>query len=209
MRKLHLVLFCAVVVGAGTVLRLLDLAGVGPLPDLPGIAAVIVPLLGLIELRRVLRTLVRRRPPPAAPPRLPLRGRRRGRLLLGADGHVAGRLVDASAAGVGLVARRAARRSAHARRSCSSSTTPPARRHEVAAQVEVRCCREADGRYLVGATIIEIDSDVPHAADGVVLRRLQPRAPARPPPGGADSRRRGDRAAAAALRNRFAQTAVA
>ena len=56
-RKLRLVIVCAVVVGAGTVLRLLDLAGVGPLPDLPGIAAVIVPLLGLIEMRRILRTL--------------------------------------------------------------------------------------------------------------------------------------------------------
>jgi hypothetical protein len=30
--------------------------------------------------------------------------------------------------------------------------------HEVAAQVEVRSGREADGRYLVGATITEIDS---------------------------------------------------
>ena len=42
---------------AGTLLRLLDLAGVGPLPDLPGIAAVIVPLLGLVELRRRLHTV--------------------------------------------------------------------------------------------------------------------------------------------------------
>ncbi len=74
---------CAIVVGAGTVLRLLDLAGVGPLPDLPGIAAVIVPLLGLIELRRIVRTLFavgrassggsstasRATPPPSASPR--------------------------------------------------------------------------------------------------------------------------------------------
>ena len=29
--------------------------------------------------------------------------------------------------------------------------------HEVAAQVEVRSCREADGRFLTGATITEID----------------------------------------------------
>src|SRR5262249_12650368 len=56
-RKLHLVLLCILVVGAGTVMRLLDLAGAGPLPNLPGIAAVIVPLLGLIELRRLLRTV--------------------------------------------------------------------------------------------------------------------------------------------------------
>jgi hypothetical protein len=31
--------------------------------------------------------------------------------------------------------------------------------HEVAAQVEVRSCRETDGRYLVGATIAAIDAD--------------------------------------------------
>jgi hypothetical protein len=30
--------------------------------------------------------------------------------------------------------------------------------HEVAAQVEVRSCREADGHYLIGATITEIDA---------------------------------------------------
>ena len=37
-RKLHLVLFCTVLLATGTALRLLDLAGVGPLPDMPGIA---------------------------------------------------------------------------------------------------------------------------------------------------------------------------
>jgi cellulose synthase (UDP-forming) len=154
-RKLHLVLACAVLVGAGTVLRLLDLAGVGPLPDLPGIAAVIVPLLGLIELRRIGRTLL-------------AVGRRRQRRLVyrfegdapaqsfSEDGHIPGRLIDASAAGVGLVleaplevgARPAVLLDLH---DAAGET------HEVAAQVEVRSCREADGRYLVGATIEEID----------------------------------------------------
>ena len=38
MRKLHLVLLCTVLLAAGTLMRLLDLAGVGPLPDMPGIA---------------------------------------------------------------------------------------------------------------------------------------------------------------------------
>jgi hypothetical protein len=101
-RKLRLVIVCAIVVGAGTVLRLLDLAGVGPLPDLPGIAAVIVPLLGLIEMRRILRTLF-------------AVGRRQQRRLVyrfegdapaecySNDGHVSGRLIDASAVGIGLV----------------------------------------------------------------------------------------------------------
>jgi cellulose synthase (UDP-forming) len=155
LRKLHLVLVCALVLSTGTALRLLDLAGVGPLPDLPGIAAVVVPLLGLIELRRIFRTLT-------------VVGRRRQRRLVyrfagdaaadcySEDGHVAGRLVDASASGVGLVldaplpvgAAPAVLLGLH-----DAAGHP----HEVAAKVEVRSCREADGRFLVGATIEEID----------------------------------------------------
>jgi hypothetical protein len=154
-RKLHLVLICAVLLGAGTVLRLLDLAGIGPLHDLPGLAAVVVPLLGLIELRRIGRTLL-------------AVGRRQQRRLVyrfegdapaqcySDAGHVAGRLVDASAVGVGLVldaplpigAEPALLLELH---------DAAGEAHEVAAQVAVRSCREADGRHLVGATITEID----------------------------------------------------
>jgi cellulose synthase (UDP-forming) len=154
--KLRLVIVCAVVVGAGTVLRLLDLAGIGPLPDLPGIAAVIVPLLGLIEMRRILRTLF-------------AVGKRQQRRLVyrfegdaGAqcyseEGHVSGRLIDASAAGVGLVLD--APLAVGAKPAILLQLENAAgESHEVAAQVEVRSCREAEGRHLVGATITEIDS---------------------------------------------------
>jgi cellulose synthase (UDP-forming) len=154
-RKLHLVLACAVVLAAGTAMRLLDLAGVGPLPDLPGIAAVIVPLLGLIELRRLMRTLF-------------AVGRRRQRRLVyrfegdapaqcfSTTGQVAGRLVDASATGVGLVLDapvQVGEKSA-VRLELHDAAGEP---HEVAARVEVRSCRESEGRHLVGATITEID----------------------------------------------------
>jgi hypothetical protein len=101
-RKLRLVILCAVLIWAGTIMRLLDLGGWGPLPDLPGIAAFILPALGLIELRRLTRTLV-------------LVGRRKQRRLVyrfqgdapahvfTPEGPVIGRLVDASASGLGLV----------------------------------------------------------------------------------------------------------
>jgi cellulose synthase (UDP-forming) len=156
-RKLHLVLFCAVLVGVGTVMRLLDLAGVGPLPDLPGIAAVIVPLLGLVELRRLLRTTW-------------AVGRRRQRRLVYRfegdaeahcflpSGHVGARLVDASAAGLGLVADsplEVGTRPAVLLELADAGGTP----HEVTAQVEVRSCREVDGRHLIGAVIADIDPD--------------------------------------------------
>ncbi|MGB7684372.1 MAG: glycosyltransferase family 2 protein, partial [Solirubrobacterales bacterium] len=154
-RKLHLVIIAAVVLGVGTVLRLLDLAGVGPLPDLPGLAAVVVPLLGLIELRRVLRTLL-------------VVGRRQQRRQVyrfegdapahcfASAGHVGGRLVDASAVGVGLVLDapvEVGERPAVLLELQDATGTA----HEIAAQVEIRSCREVDGRHLVGATIEEID----------------------------------------------------
>ena len=154
-RKLHLVLACALLVGAGTLLRLLDLAGAGPLPDLPGVAAVIVPALGLIELRRILRTLF-------------AVGRRRQRRLVyrfegdapaqcfSPAGHVSGRLIDASAAGVGLVLD-APLAIGDKPAVLLELQNAAGRSHEIAAQVEVRSCREVDDKHLVGATITEID----------------------------------------------------
>jgi cellulose synthase (UDP-forming) len=155
--RLHLVLFCTVLLAAGTLMRLLDLAGIGPLPDLPGIAAVVVPLLGLYELRRLSATLLSV-------------GRRRQRRLVyrfegdaeanlySLDGHTTARLVDASAAGLGLVA--AAPLALGSEPAVKLQLTDAAgEAHEVAAKVEVRTCRESDGRYLVGATILEIDPD--------------------------------------------------
>jgi cellulose synthase (UDP-forming) len=156
-RKLHLVLLCTVLLATGTTMRLLDLAGVGPLPDMPGIAMVIVPLLGLFELRRLLKTLF-------------AVGRRRQRRLVyrfegdaeahcfSPDGHVPARLVDASASGVGLVAEAplaiGARPAVLLQLADACGVV-----HEVTAQVEVRSCREAEGRFLVGATIVEIEPE--------------------------------------------------
>ncbi|HEX5983106.1 MAG TPA: glycosyltransferase [Solirubrobacterales bacterium] len=156
-RKLHLVLFCTVLLATGTLLRLLDLAGVGPLPDLPGIAAVVVPLLGLFELRRLLSTT------------LAVGRRRQRRLVYRFEGdaeanvyspaaHTAARLVDASAAGLGLVAEGPVEVGSQPA-VLLSLTDATGERHEVAAKVEVRTCRESEGRFLVGATITEIDPD--------------------------------------------------
>jgi len=154
-RKLRLVILAGVVLAGGTALRLLDLAGIGPLPDLPGIAALIVPLLGLIELRRVLRTLL-------------AVGKRQQRRQVyrfegeapahcfAAGGHVGGQLVDASAAGVGLVLD-APVNVGEQPAVLLELEEATGEAHEVAAQVEVRSCREVDGHYLVGATIKEMD----------------------------------------------------
>ncbi|HKF83914.1 MAG TPA: glycosyltransferase [Solirubrobacterales bacterium] len=155
--RLHLVLFCTVLLAAGTLMRLLDLAGAGPLPDLPGIAAVVVPLLGLYELRRLSATLL-------------AVGRRRQRRLVyrfegdaeanlyTPEGHSTARLVDASAAGLGLVADTPLEVGSEPA-VLLRLTDAAGAVHEVATKVEVRTCRESEGRYLVGATILEIDPD--------------------------------------------------
>ena len=194
-RKLHLVIVAAVVLAGGTALRLLDLAGVGPLPDLPGIAAVIVPLLGLIELRRVLRTLLavgrrqqrrqiyrfegdapgallRRRGPRRRPPGRRQRGRRRP----GARRAGRGRRAPRRPARAGGRRRRVPRGRRQGRDALlpRGRGPPPGRRDD-----------RGDRPGLA------------HAPDGVVLRRLQPRAPARPAAGGPGAfNRRADRAAA-------------
>jgi cellulose synthase (UDP-forming) len=156
-RKLHLVLFCTALVGVGTLMRLLDLAGVGPLPDLPGIAAVVVPLLGLYELRRLLATTR-------------AVGRRRQRRLVyrfegdapasiyGVNAYATARLVDASAAGLGLVAGEPLEVGSEPA-VLLALTDAAGVEHEVAAKIEIRTCREAEGRFLVGATILEIDPE--------------------------------------------------
>ncbi|HEX5610447.1 MAG TPA: glycosyltransferase [Solirubrobacterales bacterium] len=156
-RKLRLVLFCTVLLAAGTLLRALDLAGVGPLPDMPGIAAVIVVALGLIELRRLLATLL-------------AVGRRHQRRLVyrfagdaaaecfSPEGKTLAWMVDASASGIGLVASGplevGSKPAVLLRLEDAAGEL-----HEVSAQVEVRSCRERDGSWLVGATIADIDPD--------------------------------------------------
>ena len=56
-RQFRLLLVCAVLLAAGVALRIANDAGAGLLPEMHGFATWFVPLLGVIELRRVLRTL--------------------------------------------------------------------------------------------------------------------------------------------------------
>ncbi|MFL5898267.1 MAG: glycosyltransferase family 2 protein [Solirubrobacterales bacterium] len=156
-RKLHLVVFCTMLLATGTTMRILDLAGVGPLPDLPGIAAVVVPLLGLYELRRLLATS-------AAVAR-----RRQRRLVYrfegdaeaqvyDSDGQTPARLVDASAAGLGLVAEAPLELGSEPAVLLQLADAA-GDLHEVAVKIEVRTCRQVEASHLVGATIVEIDPD--------------------------------------------------
>ncbi|HEX2071061.1 MAG TPA: glycosyltransferase family 2 protein [Thermoleophilaceae bacterium] len=156
--KLRLVAVCAVVLAAGVVVRAVDLFGPALIPSLPGIAAVIVPLLGLIELRRVLRTLV-------------LAGARRQRRLVyrfeGVDAPayafagsrpVLGRVVDASASGLGLVMDGSLKVGS---RPLVRLRLPDAAgvEHDVPLRVEVRSSRSAGDSAVIGASIVSIDPE--------------------------------------------------
>jgi cellulose synthase (UDP-forming) len=154
--KLRLVALCAVVLGAGIAVRAVDLFGPALIPSLPGVAAVIVPLLALIELRRILRTLV-------------LAGARRQRRLVyrfegvDAPAHtfagsrpVLGRVVDASASGLGLVMDAPLRIGT---RPLVQLRLPDATgaEHDVPVRVEIRSSRAAGDDHLIGASIVSID----------------------------------------------------
>jgi len=153
--RLKLACLLAVALAAGIVMRVLDLWGVGPLPDLPPIADVVVPLLALIELRRILRTLVL------------VGGRRQRRLIyrfegdapalcLTSGGPIPGRLLDANAAGLGLVTSAPIEAGVRVpvRLELEDSEGAPRDVHVV---VEVRSCRAGAEGFVLGTRIVELE----------------------------------------------------
>jgi cellulose synthase (UDP-forming) len=157
-RRLPLVVLAAVALAAGTALRVSELAGVELLPQLPGVAAVLVPALAALALWQVLRTLT-------------IVGRHRQRrvvyrfegdapaqLFFSEPDRVEARLVDASAAGVGLVVPEPLPVGSQPTVLLELEDTEGVG-SVIAAKIEVRSCRRGNGNHLVGATIVEIDSD--------------------------------------------------
>jgi cellulose synthase (UDP-forming) len=153
--RLKLACLLAVALTAGIVMRVLDLWGVGPLPDLPPVAEAIIPLLALVELRRVLRTLVL------------VAGRRQRRLIyrfegdapalcLSPGGSIPGRLVDANAAGLGLVVTApldvGAQVPVRLRLEDSEGEV-----RDVHVVTEVRSCRPSGEGFVLGARIVKLE----------------------------------------------------
>jgi hypothetical protein len=138
-------------------MRVLDLWGIGPLPDLPPIAEVIIPLLALVELRRILRTLVL------------VAGRRQRRLIypfegdapalcLTPGGSIPGRLLDANAAGLGLRVTAPIEVGACVpiRLRLEDSEGEP---RDVHVAVEVRACRPSQDGHLLGTRIVALEPE--------------------------------------------------
>jgi cellulose synthase (UDP-forming) len=153
--RLKMACALALALAAGIVMRVLDFAGVGPLPDLPPIAEVVIPLLALVELRRVLRTLVL------------VAGRRQRRLIyrfegqapalcLTPGGSISGRLLDANAAGLGLLMSApidvGARVPVQLQLEDSEGTM-----RDVHVVVEVRSCRPGAEGFVLGTRIAELE----------------------------------------------------
>ena len=154
--RLKLACVLAVVLTAGIAMRVLDLWGVGPLPDLPPIAEVVIPLLALIELRRILRTLVL------------VAGRRQRRLIyrfegeapalcLTPGGSVPGRLLDANAAGLGLLTSTPIEAGARVPIRLQLEDSEGASR-DVHVVAEVRSCRPGEEGFVLGTRIVELES---------------------------------------------------
>jgi cellulose synthase (UDP-forming) len=155
--RLKIACLLAAVLMAGIVMRILDLWGVGPLPDLPPVAEVVIPLLALVELRRVLRTLVL------------VAGRRQRRLVyrfegeapalcLSPGGSIPGRLLDANATGLGLrlVAPLDVGSRVPIRLQLEDSEGAS---HDVHVVAEVRSCRPAGDEYVLGTRIVELEPE--------------------------------------------------
>jgi cellulose synthase (UDP-forming) len=155
--KVRIACALAFAIGAGVVMRALDLVGLGPLPDLPPVAELVIPLLGAIELRRILRTLVL------------VGGRRQRRLIyrfegdapalcLTPGGSIPGRLLDASATGLGLrlTAPVEAGQRVPVRLRLEDSR---GQEHDVHVMSEVRSCRPGADGWVVGTRIVDLEPE--------------------------------------------------
>jgi cellulose synthase (UDP-forming) len=152
--RLKMACALALALASGIVMRALDFAGVGPLPDLPPIAEIVIPLLALLELRRILRTLVL------------VAGRRQRRLIyrfegeapalcLTSGGSIPGRLLDANAAGLGLLTTAPIDVGAQVPIQLQLEDSEGAT-HDVHVVAEVRSCRPGRGAFVLGTRIVEL-----------------------------------------------------
>lgn len=155
--RLKIACALALVLLGGIVMRVLDLWGVGPLPDLPPVAEIVIPLLALIELRRILRTLVL------------VGGRRQRRLIyrfegdapalcLSPGGSVPGRLVDASASGLGLIVTAPLEVGARVPIRLQLEDSEGADR-DVHVVTEIRSCRPHEDGFVLGTRIVELEPE--------------------------------------------------
>jgi glycosyl transferase family 2/PilZ domain-containing protein len=158
LRQLPWIVAIALLLSVGLVVRVLDEAGVNLVPNLPGIALWVVPLLGLFELRRVARTLVLvgRRRQRRAEYRMPLDAP-----VVATDfaGSIAtGRAHDLCPSGLGMEL------SAPLQPGTPISATVPlpgiaGAVEPISLDVVVQSCRPAGENWSIGTRIVRCDDD--------------------------------------------------
>jgi hypothetical protein len=162
-RQFRLLLTCAVLLTTGLLLRIAQDAGAGVLPAMHGFAAWFVPLLGVVELRRVTRTLV------LVARRRQLRGEYRTQLtvaavivpsgnLVGSEPSLLGRMCDITPVGVGFEMARPLTRGTGATLTVqlpgvTGEPTP------VRLDVTVRSCLAHGDDWRIGASIVGCDEN--------------------------------------------------
>jgi glycosyl transferase family 2/PilZ domain-containing protein len=158
LRQLPLVMGVAALLAVGLVLRVLDESGVNVLPNLHGLALWIVPIVGAVELRRVLRTLalVSRRRQLRTEYRMPLDAPAIA-TAAGAGGTVlVGRARDISPSGIGLELPAPLERGAYASATVELPTLSGATA-SVALELQVQSCRPAGDGWVAGTRIVGCD----------------------------------------------------
>jgi cellulose synthase/poly-beta-1,6-N-acetylglucosamine synthase-like glycosyltransferase len=174
LRQFRAVLVIAVLLGAGIVLRVLQDFGAGFLPSMPGFAAWFVPLLGTLELRRVLRTLAvagRRRQlrteyrtpletsafveprGTMTPPRDVLAPEPAGTPLLA-------KVHDITHSGLGFELATPLDRESMMRLSLRLPEVDGERASTISFEAQVRSCRQTSSGWRIGAAITHADEDV-------------------------------------------------
>ena len=158
-RQFRVLLALGILLGAGVLLRVATDAGVAVLPAMKGFAAWFVPLLGLVELRRVSRTLA------FVATRRQLRGEYRTELTAAAvivleeglaeeaEPSLLGRMCDITTSGVGFELSRPLPLGAGASLNVqlqgpSGEATP------VRLDIEVRSCKASAEEWRIGAEIV-------------------------------------------------------
>jgi cellulose synthase (UDP-forming) len=161
LRQFRVILVIAALLGAGIALRIAEDLGAGFLPPMQGFAAWFVPLLGAIELRRVLRTLVvaARRRQLRADYRTPLEVSAfletpgEGREATPAGTVLLARVYDITVGGLGfemdapLPAESSVRLSLHLPGTGDGQTSP------ISFEARVRSCLQTDAGFRIGAEI--------------------------------------------------------
>lgn len=160
LRQLPVVMFVAALLGVGLIARVLDESGVNVLPNLHGLAVWVVPVVGAVELRRVLRTLalVSRHRQLRLEYRMPLDAPAVATTSRAAGSTLVGRARDICPSGLGLLLPAPLEAGATASTTVELPTIDGGTA-TVALELQVQSCRAVRDGWVAGTRIVGADED--------------------------------------------------